>query len=199
MCGRYTLAGKPVDLEKHFRAKLKEATIFDMSNIAPTMIVPVIFDDQRTEILPAKWGMRPPWDRNPESKFKPLINLRDDSLIQKPFMRKMLQKRCIIIASGFYEWTGEKGHKQAHLITVTDDFFIGFAGLWQEELKSNGEPIRTCAIITTTPNELVEKIHNRMPVILHQNQYDDWLNGLPETLFFKPYNSDSMKAVETVI
>ncbi|MFN4122304.1 MAG: SOS response-associated peptidase [Flavobacteriales bacterium] len=196
MCGRYTLAGKPIDLEKHFRAKLKEDIIFDMANIAPTMIVPVIYDDNKNEILPAKWGMRPPWDRNPESKFKPLINLRDDSLMQKPFMRRMLKKRCIILASGFYEWTGEKGHKQAHLITLTNDLFIGFAGLWQEEVRLNGEQIRSCAIITTIPNKVVEKIHNRMPVIVPPHLYDDWLNGMSETMFFRPYNPENMKVVE---
>jgi len=193
MCGRYTLAGKPVDLERHFRAKLQEPVNFEMFNIAPTMLVPVIFDDQQELILPAKWGMRAPWDKTENQSFKPLINLRDDSLMNKPFMRKMLHRKCLVIASGFYEWLAEGKNKTPYDIHPLQQDFFAFAGLWQEEQKADGTIIRSCAIITTLPNETMKKVHNRMPVIISPEAHESWLNASSPAEFFKSYDDNKMK------
>jgi len=198
MCGRYTLAGKPVDLEKHFKARLFEQTEFTMFNIAPTMVVPVIFDDKPEVFLPAKWGMLAPWAKSDDKSKRLLFNLRADSLLEKSFMKKLIQKRCIIVASGFYEWQVEGKEKKAFYIKPSHDHYFGFAGLWQEKVKHDGTTIRTCAIITTEPNTIMSKLHHRMPVILNQEDYIKWLT--PETFNFNAlmvsYTNEKMTAYQ---
>jgi len=116
-----------------------------------------------------KWGLIPSWAKS-DIKVKP-INAKAETIREKPYFRSAFKKhRCIIPASGFYEWRGSKGSKQPFAIYPLNDDYFGFAGLWEKN-----EDLETFTIITTEANEIMKEIHHRMPVILNTNDYDKWL------------------------
>lgn len=193
MCGRYTLSA-PEDVI---------ADIFDLSesaveavglspryNIAPTQDVPVVgltHDDGRTLGL-MRWGLVPHWAKDPSIGNR-MINARGETVAAKPAFRSSFKKRrCLVVADGFYEWKKLKSGKQPHHIRLKDGRPFAIAGLWSrwypKEETGDGEgvepePLLSCTLITTGPNELMKGIHDRMPVILPADSYDRWLD--PET------------------
>ena len=171
MCGRYTLTVK--DFSKHYG--VEQGTFeFSSFNVAPTQQVPIITerDGERT-LTPAKWGLLPSWIKDPKAFKASMFNARAESLAEKASFKGPLRKqRAIIPASGFYEWQRQENSKTPYYIQLGDEQPLGFAGLydvWNDEVLS-------CTIITTTPNELMATIHDRMPVILVPEDYDRWLN-----------------------
>jgi len=198
MCGRYTLAGKPVDLEKSLRANLKSDAIGNSFNIAPSQKVAAILDTQASEIVPAIWGLKPVWFK-PEMKIPPMINVRADSLHDKPGFRKFNQKHhCLIPATGFYEWKAEGKRKQPYYIHLLNEPVFCFAGIyeWLPAEKPDESPMASVAIITTEANSLMAGLHHRMPVIVPQAEWHHWLNPqqhTPEQLCI-PYPSEEMEA-----
>ncbi len=197
MCGRYTLAGKMVDLEKHYKAKLLGEARGNSYNIAPSQLSPVLLNRFPNQIRYETWGLVPGWSKADE-KPKVLINMRADSLLTKPGFRRYLQnKRCLIPASGFYEWKNNADGKQPWLIHLKSREFFSFAGIWEEYANSDGELIYTFSIITTGPNHTMKEIHDRMPVILEAENEDIWLNGGPELqldALLIPYRDEDMIA-----
>jgi putative SOS response-associated peptidase YedK len=147
------------------------------------------------------WGLIPAWAKDPTIANK-LINARGETLAEKPSFRGAYKyKRCLILADGFYEWKSQPGSKTKipHFIHLHDRKPFAFAGLWSEWQSPDGDSIRTCAIITTTPNELMSTLHSRMPVILEKSDYAEWLDPAPrkpETLqhFIKPFPAEKMSA-----
>lgn len=201
MCGRYTLAGKPVDLEKQLRAQLREDAHKILTqpsfNIAPSAAVPAVLDHSPEWIVPVKWGLRPVWTK-PGEKPRLLINIREDSLRLKPgFKRYLKQKHCLIPASGFYEWQTNSGIKQPYYIKLKEQDFFCFAGLYEEYRDAEGHLQITVSLLTTEPNALMLPIHDRMPVILAPHDYANWLNcdklEHPEVMFL-PYPAVQMEA-----
>lgn len=182
MCGRYTLrrihlasAGLNAVLEPGF----EEFTERPRFNIAPSQDVPVIRlnKEGRRALGAVRWGLIPHWAKEPP-KAQP-INARAETVTTSGmFKQAFARRRCIIPADGFYEWkkVGEKS-KQPMLIHLEGDRLFGFAGLWERwRPDDDAEPVDTCTIITTTPNQLVAEIHNRMPVILPPESWDPWLS-----------------------
>lgn len=202
MCGRYTLAGKPVDLEKQLRANLLHGTSLKPSwNIAPGSLVAAVLCNKPDTILPVKWGLTPAWSVKSEKPLF-LVNLRDDSIKTKPGFKQYLKnRRCIIPASGFYEWKAEGKTKQPYYFQCLNQEFMFFAGIW--ESPSQGESTNPMvSILTTNANALVGPIHNRMPVILHPEEAREWLESNHENTLIdllRPYPSDEMdcRAVST--
>lgn len=194
MCGRYTLAGKPVDLEKQLRANLKEGVVFRSSyNIAPGSAVLAVLNEQPDCITALKWGLTPGWSRSNEKPLF-LVNLRDDTLRSKPafnvFMRK---RRCIIPATGFYEWKPETSTKQPYYFHCLNQEFVYLAGVWESNGDDNNSML---AIVTTEANPLVAPVHNRMPVIFDANTARIWLSeSNPDKLssLLQPYPADEME------
>ncbi len=172
MCGRYTITSKSI--ASHFGAEQGSFEFAPSYNIAPTQQVPIVLgrDGQRT-FTPAKWGLLPAWVKDPKAFKANMFNARAESLAEKASFRGPLRrKRAIIPASGFYEWHREGGHKTPHYIGLPEGQPLGFAGLydvWNDEVLSY-------TIITTTPNELMKTIHDRMPVILSPEDYGRWLD-----------------------
>jgi len=131
-----------------------------------------------------------------------LINARGETLAEKPSFRGSYRhKRCLILADGFYEWKsfGEKKNKTPYFIHMKDRQPFAMAGLWDSWEGPDGSSIKTCTIITTQPNELMEMIHDRMPVILHPRDYSKWLEAAPQTPeslqpLIKPFSADAMSA-----
>jgi putative SOS response-associated peptidase YedK len=139
------------------------------------------------------WGIRPFYD---VSKF--LINARDDSLLKLTWKKSLEERRCIILADGFYEWQKLKGakNKVPYRFQMKNGQPFAFAGVWQIQKDEQDNKIPHCAIITTSPNKVVKKVHDRMPAILLQEDEQEWLNPDLETeqvlKLIKPYPDTEM-------
>ncbi|MEN9327789.1 MAG: hypothetical protein RI947_597 [Candidatus Parcubacteria bacterium] len=183
MCGRYQIdAQNPKKIQSRFHLK-KEPTFISNWNVAPSQQMPIIKADNEMEIV--KWGLKPFF------MDKDLINIRAESL-EKSWTHKYFQhQRCLIPASGFYEWKKSKEGKVPYYIHLKDEPLFAFAGVYSE---SSGY-----SIITTTPNDVMSDIHNRMPVILEKKEEQEWLN--PDMVeideiqtYLKPYPAQHMEA-----
>jgi putative SOS response-associated peptidase YedK len=192
MCGRYTITNK--DVADYFKSEQGSFEFAPSYNIAPTQQVPVVLEREGERLLtPAKWGLLPGWVKDPAAFKASMFNARSESVAEKAsFKGPLRHKRTVIPASGFYEWRREGGNaKTPHYIRLSDGEPIGFAGLydlWNDEVLS-------CTILTTTPNALMAKIHDRMPVILSRDDYGRWLD--PEVTdpaelqdLLKPYTGE---------
>jgi putative SOS response-associated peptidase YedK len=174
MCGRFAQI-EPVDVIAQ-RLQVEEVLVQHTApryNIYPGEDIVALVQTPGKKLVELRWGLVPYWTKDPSS-FKPLINARVETVVQKPsFKRAFLNNRCIVPASGFYEWKKEGTKKIPYFITVED--FFGFAGIF-DSITINDRQIHTCAILTTAANEQMSNIHNRMPVIIPQSEFDQWIN-----------------------
>lgn len=180
MCGRFTNTAKVKDIEKEFKVgKLNPKIFSERYNIAPSQEIAAVLEQDGERIVSnLKWGLIPHWSKD-DSFASKLINARAETIAEKPSFRDAFKThRCIIPATGFYEWDKKsKGAKQPYYFYLKDKDVFGFAGLWSEWTdKESGEVIETCTIITTEANSVLEPVHDRMPVILKEKDYDDWLD-----------------------
>jgi putative SOS response-associated peptidase YedK len=172
MCGRYQLTS-PIEA---IRAQ-GGGNIGRRFNIAPSMIAGVVRrgEDGR-EIVPMKWGLLPAW-ADPEKIMTTPINAKAEGVASTAFFRSAFKsRRCIVPATGFYEWEKTELKNIPHLFTVDGGSPFAFAGLWGRWQRGGAEPVETFTIITTQPNELVARCHDRMPVILDASEIDGWLS-----------------------
>lgn len=183
MCGRFAQKETPQRLADYFRA----ACTVDFEpryNIAPSAkIVTVTADrNERRHLNRMKWGLIPAWSKDPSIGNK-LANARCETVAEKPSFRSAFKyRRCLIPASGFYEWKTEAGKKHPWYISFRSGEPLAMAGLWETWQPEGADPVETCCIITTGPNELMKTIHDRMPVILDSSQWDQWLSpGVKQT------------------
>ncbi len=173
MCGRFTL--RRADRIKIERVDTHE--LFQSPpryNIAPTQKVWVVTQTNEERSLALfQWGLIPAWSDKPAG----FINARAESIESKPsFKAAFRSRRCLIPADGFYEWEKLGKAVQPHYFQMKDAIPFSFAGIW-DEWKQNGITLTSCAIVTTTANELLSEIHHRMPVILTSATQDEWLQG----------------------
>lgn len=196
MCGRYTLAGKPVDLEKNFRAQLQGEGRLPSFNIAPSHSAPVILQGSPDIIRMESWGLVPFWTKVGEVPRK-LINTRTDTLLTKPSFKSYInRKRCLVPATGFYEWKASPTGKQPYYIHLKEREIFSFAGIWEVYANPDGEVIYTFSIITTEANSLMSDLHQRMPVILPKEAEELWLedtNIKRLSTLLVPYASEKME------
>ena len=179
MCGRYNLITDAEALLDFFEI---EQTLLDVSglkpryNIAPSQDVPIVRDTGNgRELVMARWGLVPHWSKEEKPKYS-TINARADSVADKPSYREPFKrKRCLIPATGFYEWKLDDGQKTPHHIRLAEGGLFAFAGLW-DHWGREGEGFDSCSIIVTSANQTMRPIHDRMPVILNISQYNTWLN-----------------------
>lgn len=190
MCGRFALAASPDSIAAQFELPL-DLPLFrhyaPRYNIAPTQPVAAvrISTAGEREIVPLKWGLIPHWAKDPSIGNR-MINARGETVSEKPsFRNSFKRRRCIIPASGFYEWKQAPDNskmKTPYFIHAEDGALFGFAGLWEHWMsKDDGSELESCAIITTAANAFMAPVHDRMPVILHPKDYADWLNPRLET------------------
>jgi putative SOS response-associated peptidase YedK len=198
MCGRYTVISPAPALAKRFNAK-EAATPAPNFNAAPSQALPIITNAAPDQIQLVSWGLVPSWSRDPASGPKP-INARAETLVEKPSFRQLLsRKRCLVLADSFYEWQATERGKIPHRILLKDEQPFAFAGLWDEWLdKNTGELHPTFTIVTTEPNELMAKLHNRMPVILpdpdaEQAWLSDDLGPSAHQQLLVPYDASLMR------
>src|SRR3972149_11800636 len=201
MCGRFTLTVDPADLKEAFADYALPTQAALRFNIAQTQPVLAIPNDGKNKADFFVWGLIPSWAKDPTIGNR-LINARGETLAEKPSFRGGFKyKRCLIPADGFYEWKAQAGEKTKipYFIFMKDLRSFAFAGLWDEWHSPDGGRLRTCTIITSEPNELMSTLHNRMPVILDQKDFDHWLDPAPQTPenllpLIKPFPSDKMSA-----
>lgn len=201
MCGRFTNNAKPEQIKKEFKVGSENANLFQPRfNIAPSQMINVVFAPESERILSQlKWGLVPSWAKDSDIGNR-MINARAETITEKPSFREAFKsRRCIIPASGFYEWQKKAtGTKQPFYFYLKEKDVFGFAGLWESWVdKTTGDELETCTIITTEANEALQPVHDRMPVILKPENYDQWLdtkekntNKLQELL--KPYPADKI-------
>jgi putative SOS response-associated peptidase YedK len=195
MCGAFSVIHPFKDLSQRFNAGYNDFYEKPRFNVRPSQPVPVILNSDPSQIVFASWGIHPTYDKTRKMFF---INARNDSLL-KPTWKKLLQyNRCLIPADGFYEWQRTAGSKIKipFRFELKDKGLFAFAGLWQEELDSQGNNIPHCVIITTEPNAIVSDVHDRMPAILAADDEQVWLNpdsDLDQVLnLVKPYPEEQM-------
>ena len=201
MCGRFTLTVDPADQEETVTEFEYPARFAPRFNIAPTQPVLTIPNDGKNRAEFLAWGLIPSWAKDPSIGNR-LINARGETLAEKPAFRGGYKyKRCLILADGFYEWKSQAGTKTKvpHFIHLKSRTVFAFAGLWDEWHSPDGSSVRSCTIITTEPNKLMAGIHNRMPVMLQPQDYEDWLDSAPRTpdtlnQLIKPFPADLMEA-----
>ncbi len=201
MCGRFTLTVDPAELQDAFTDFTFPIQFVPRFNIAPTQPILAIPNDAKNTADFFVWGLIPSWAKDP-SIGQRLINARAETLGEKPSFRGGFKyKRCLILADGFYEWQAQVGAKTKlpHFIHLKDRQPFAFAGLWDEWHAPDGGSLRSATIITTEPNELMMKLHNRMPVILDPADYAEWLDPAPRTpdnlaALLKPFPADRMAA-----
>lgn len=182
MCSRYSLTS-PHDVVRAYFRYANEAVFPPRFNIAPTQPVAIvrIGVHQKRELALVRWGLIPAWSKDPKVSST-LINARGETAHEKPAFRgAMRHRRCLVPADGFYDWSGPKGRKMPHLYRPKHPGPIGFAGLWEGWLGSDGSEIETMAILTVAANETVASVHDRMPAILPPHHFDGWLDtrGVP--------------------
>ena len=177
MCGRYTLTLDPAELQDLFElTEPVPAGLAPRYNIAPTQPVAVIANGPQRKLELFRWGLIPSWAKDPDIGNR-LINARSETLADKPAFRAALKKRrCLILADGFYEWKRQGQRKTPMYFQVAQGKPFAFAGLWELWTGPDQSPVRSCTIITTRANSVVEPIHDRMPVILPPAAYAEWLS-----------------------
>ena len=179
MCGRYRLSRRKQLVEDYFDSAPWDDDWNPRYNIAPTQPVPVVRQHPKEPVRQLslmKWGLIPSWAPIP-SVAASMINARSETAATKPAFRDALKsRRCLISADGFYEWRRDGKTKQPFCFEVNEGQLFAFAGLWDRWKDPSGNWIKTCSILTTTPNAVTASVHDRMPVILDPDSYDLWLD-----------------------
>lgn len=180
MCGRYRLSCRKQILEEHFLAQFDELEDWTPHyNIAPTQLVPVVRQHPKKPVRMLsllRWGLIPSWSKDSSGAAR-MINARSETAnTLLAFLEAFKLRRCLIPADGFYEWKKNGTTKQPYCFEVSDGELFAFAGVWDRWKNPAGEWIRSCSILTTTPNAVTAKVHDRMPVILDKDSYDVWLD-----------------------
>jgi len=211
VCGRITLSTDKDDLQSRW-GFIDPSGVLDLIkpryNIAPSQNSPTLMvkEDRRVLVM-MRWGLVPFWAKEPSIGYK-MINAKSETLSEKPSFRKPFkEKRCLVLADGFYEWEKtDKKNKVPYRFVLKNRQPFAFAGLWDVWKTPEGDTLLSFTIITTRANELMERIHDRMPVILHEKDEAKWLD--PEfkdtdklSSLLQPYPSEQMVAykVSTIV
>lgn len=201
MCGRYRLSHRKQLVEEYFDSVSGEEEWSPRYNVAPIQPVPIVRQNPTQpirELSLVRWGLIPSWAKD-TSVAAQMINARSETAATKPAFRDALQfRRCLILADGFYEWRRTGKVKQPYCFEVAEGKLFAFAGIWERWKAPSGTMVETCSILTTTPNAVTSAVHDRMPVILHPDNYDLWLDPRMRSVaavceLLKPYDARMMR------
>lgn len=176
MCGRFALQSSEIEMVSHFHLR-SGFSMRERFNIAPTQTIPIVCEWEK-QIDFCRWGFIPSWAKSEENKIPTgYMNARQETLKEKPTFKTALAKqRCLIPATGYFEWRSFAGKKQPYFVYLKNQPLFAFAGLWSSWRSSTGLDITTCAIITTQAQGELQKLHDRMPVIFTPEKYPLWLS-----------------------
>src|SRR6516164_10398916 len=166
MCGRFYLTATPAEMKKMFKVDYVPELV-PRYNIAPAQLSPIVIAVEKgRSIHMARWGLVPSWSRD-LSLGAGMINAPAETLEEKPAYRVAFEaQRCLVLASGFYEWQAKGTKKQPYKIALRQSALIAFAELWERWTPEGGDPVEPFAIVTTRASKLVSEVHDRMPVII---------------------------------
>jgi len=187
MCGRYALFATPEELARVFKLRLDEVqrvfTPRPRYNVAPSETVLAVrrrANGREREAVGLRWGLIPHWAKGPEFGAR-TINARAETADRKPAFRDSFRvRRCLIPASGFYEWKKLPRGKQPYFFRLARAMPLAFAGMWDRWVAPSGDVVESCTIITTRPNSLTKLVHDRMPAIVDPEDQDRWLESAPQ-------------------
>lgn len=201
MCGRFSQTATPEIIAEQFG--VNGSLLFQPRyNIAPSQSIAAIRiepDTTTRKLVMLRWGLIPSWAKDAKIGNQ-CINAKAETVAEKPSFRSAFKKRrCLIVATGFYEWQVQGARKQPMWIGLRNKRPFAFAGLWEHWTPTEGAAIESCTIITTEPNALMQSIHNRMPVILTPHDYDLWLDPTMQEVetvkpLLRPFTSDELVA-----
>lgn len=201
MCGRFAITTRRLQrLEQLLKTEFPDMT--ERYNIAPTQPIPVIREvDGYYSMTDMRWGLVPSWSKTPTTTYS-TFNAKIETVAEKPLYRSAFKhRRCLIPASGFYEWRTENGLKQPYYFTRQDDAEMALAGLWEEWKGPDGTMLQSCSILVGAANSLVGAVHDRMATIVPDNHVEDWLNPNENTdyllaILTPPFPADKMKSTK---
>jgi putative SOS response-associated peptidase YedK len=200
MCGRATYKLTWEEIVALYRLTLGPAphNFQPRFNVCPTTTIDaIVAEDGKRELIRARWGLIPNWWPKPLKELKlATFNARAETVDKKPMFRSAFKrKRCLIPVSGYYEWQDTPGGKQPWYFTARNGSpALTVAGLWDEWTdKENGKALKSCTMIITEPNEFVGVVHDRMPVLLTEKQFDPWLSGAAGVEYLKPAQNDFLQ------
>lgn len=200
MCGRFVLISDLSVITEAFDIQEVACDYKPSNNVLPSHRITAVVHDGINRLVQFRWGLIPSWAKDASIAQK-LINARAETLAEKPSFRNAFKKRrCLIIADGFYEWQKEGKKKIPFFFRLKSEKPFGFAGLYEKWVSPEGQTIDTCTIITTEPNDLIQPIHNRMPVIVPEDKELLWIdpavqNQAQLSSVLHPYPSAEMEAV----
>jgi len=196
VCGRFQLSVKGRHISERFNIEVFDEFYKPNYNCAPSQKLPVITNEEPGRLSYFKWGLIPFWAKDPEIGFK-MINARSESITEKPAFKNAYKKRrCLIPANGFYEWRKDANKTPFRIFLKSEELFA-MAGIWEVWKDAEERPVHTFSILTTSPNKLMESIHNRMPVILPRELEEAWLKENDQTVLInmlKPFDENKMSA-----
>lgn len=199
MCGRFVRDSSIELIAERFRIGklLPEMALPPSYNVAPTQDIIIVNNRGDRQMVRCRWGFVPSWATDISIGSR-MINARAETVATKPSFKNAFRKqRCLIVANGFFEWKKVEKHKTPMYISLKSGEPFGFAGLYNVWTAPTGEKTCSCTIITTTANEAIESIHDRMPVIIPRNQEDKWLDPEQQEAdqlleLLKPYSADKL-------
>jgi len=199
MCGRFVLFSDLKRIQLAFELDQANVTLEPRYNIAPTHQIVVIVQRAGSRTLETmRWGLIPAWAKDEKIGAR-MINARAETVAEKPsFKRALVQRRCLVIADGFYEWHTIGTKKTPMYVRLKSGAPMGFAGLYDTWQSPAGEAVTSCTIITTSANALMQPIHDRMPAILSKEAQRAWLDATNQDIkqlvaLLKPYPADELQ------
>ncbi len=199
MCGRFTQNYTWQQVHEFLSVFGAPRNLRPRYNIAPTTMIDVVRlnAEGKRELVSMRWGLVPYFWKKTLKEVPATFNARVETVAEKPMFREAFKRRrCIIPASGFFEWTGPKTDRQPHLFTAADGAsVIGFAGLWDRwHDPATGEDLLTCTIIVSDASEWMGPYHNRIPVLLTPEHFDAWLHGVMQAEDLRPAAEEALRA-----
>ena len=200
MCGRYTLKTPVDELQAEFALQIAPLELRARWNLAPTQDAPVVVQGEERALVLYRWGLIPSWAKDAGIGSR-AINARAETLAERPAFREVLKtRRALVVADGFYEWRREGKTKIPLYIHRQGGGLLAFAGLWDEWVTPTGAAVRSFCIITTSPNPLMARFHDRMPAILSKPDYETWLGATATDTtragLLQPYAGEDLEATE---
>jgi putative SOS response-associated peptidase YedK len=197
MCGRFTHRYTWREIHRLYSLTSPASNVQPSYNVCPTDTVNVVTRTDGKNILePMRWGLVPRWWSKPLKELRlATFNARVETVTTKPFFKEAFKRtRCLLPASGYYEWQDTPAGKQPHYFTRVDGQVISFAGLWDEwKDRATGETLKSCAMIITEPNAMVAEVHDRMPVVLEQEHFTPWLDNEAGLEILEPAAEDVLQ------
>ncbi|MCY4526049.1 MAG: SOS response-associated peptidase [Anaerolineaceae bacterium] len=176
MCGRFVLVALADEIADMFELQSVPEPFAQRFNVAPSQEIAVITNERPEVLAWHRWGLVPFWAKEAKIGYR-MINARSETAAEKPSFRAAFRsRRCLIPASGFFEWRRRGKEKQPLFISLRERPLFAFAGLWEVWRNPEGEALYSATILTTVANRFMADIHLRMPVILQPDDYDTWLN-----------------------